>query len=71
MTVPKAEEFTGKWRTRAGFTVYIQNATATVIESEHKYIIGWAFPIKDGGKCPISPDLDLIERFRDSEGYEV
>lgn len=69
MSIPKASEFTGKWRTRAGFTVFVKDALARVISSEHKYIEGWNFPIIDGGKCPVSPDLDLIERFRDSEGY--
>ena len=61
--------FTGKWKTRDGTVVKVTNNLAEVLETDKDYLKSMRFPIDEKGNCIISPNFDLVERIRDSEGY--
>lgn len=61
--------FEGIWNTRDGSRVRVRNGIATVITSKHEYLKNFQFPVDNLGKCSVSPDMDLVERDRTTEGY--
>lgn len=62
--------FDGKWLTRDGTLVEVQGTNLTILDCDTEYITGWKFPINEKGNCPITPNLDLIEKFRPGmDGY--
>lgn len=63
--------FEGTWITRDGSKVKVHDGISEVLESKHEYLKGFRFPIDSLGKCPVSGDMDLVERDRTVDGYSV
>lgn len=69
------DDFTGQWKTRAGFDATVDNATAdgftgfVTTNTGQKYSAMWDTMANGYHRGKRDPDLDLVERFQKKSVY--